>query len=59
MVLYSLGMLSVLTVSLALGDDETTPARWGLVVVPAALFAAASLLVRRAARAELAFKRRR
>jgi hypothetical protein len=49
-ILYSLGMLSVLAVSAALGGEETS-ARWGLVVVPAGLFAAASLVVRRGARA--------
>jgi hypothetical protein len=55
-ILYALAMLSVAAVALALGGDETAPAGWALVAVPAALFTAASLIVRReprAARAEL------
>jgi peptidoglycan/LPS O-acetylase OafA/YrhL len=45
--LYSLGLLAVLAVSLSLGGEETSPAPWALVTVPALLFAAASIVVRR------------
>ncbi len=40
-VLYSLGMLTILAVALSLGGAETTPARWALIAVPVALVAAA------------------
>ncbi len=48
--LYALGLLALSTVSLSLGGGETEPARWALVGVPVTLFAAASLIVRRARR---------
>ncbi len=44
--LYGLGLLALPAVSLSLGGGETSPARWALIAVPVALFAAASLLVR-------------
>jgi hypothetical protein len=49
-VLYSLGLLTVLGVSLSLGGEETAPAAWSLVAIPVALFAAGSSVVRRAER---------
>jgi hypothetical protein len=51
MVLYPLGLLAAIAVAIVLGGEETSPALWALVVVPLAVLAAASLLVRRAQRA--------
>jgi peptidoglycan/LPS O-acetylase OafA/YrhL len=50
-VLYSLGLLAVLAVSLSLGGgEETAPEPWALIAVPPTLFAAGSIVVRRAER---------
>src|SRR5688572_14651264 len=48
--LYALGLLGLLAVSVSLGGGETEPARWATIAVPATLFAAASLVMRRARR---------
>jgi peptidoglycan/LPS O-acetylase OafA/YrhL len=48
LVLYGLGLLAALAVSFALADDETAPARWALIAVPATLIGTASFSVRRA-----------
>ena len=49
-VLYAVALLALFTVSLSLGGGETEPTRWALIAVPATLFAAASLIVRRSSR---------
>jgi hypothetical protein len=49
-VLYALGLLSLLVVALALGEEETTPARWTLLALPVVILGAASLLARRVPR---------
>ena len=46
-VLYVLGLVAVLTVSLSLGGAETAPTRWALVAIPVGLLAAASITSRR------------
>jgi hypothetical protein len=51
MVLYPLGLLAAVAVALVLGGEETSPARWALVLLPLAVLAIASLFVRRAQRA--------
>jgi hypothetical protein len=51
-VLYALGLLSVLAVAVALGGGDAGADRWALVLLPATLLAAGSLAVRRAASAE-------
>jgi len=55
-VLYALGLLAVLGVSVALDGGETEPAVWALAAIPAALMAAASLVVRRS-RSRVALRR--
>ena len=45
-VVYALGMLALLAVSLLLRGGETAPERWALISVPVALVASASLLMR-------------
>jgi hypothetical protein len=52
MLLYAIGLVTVLAVALTLGDGETTPERWALTLVPVTLFAAASVVVRRTERAQ-------
>jgi hypothetical protein len=46
--LYALGLLAVVAVFLALGDDDAKAGRLALVTVPVLLIATASLVVRRA-----------
>ena len=49
-VLYALAMLALLAVAISLRDAETAPTRWAMVAFPSSLMAAASIVVRRAAR---------
>ena len=49
-VLYALGMLALLAVAISLRGAETAPTRWAMVAFPTSLIAAASVVVRRAAR---------
>jgi hypothetical protein len=46
-VLYALGIVALVVVSLSLGGGETTPSRWALVWLPVTLLAAASLVASR------------
>ena len=49
-VLYALALLALVAVAISLREAETAPIRWATVALPISLMAAASVIVRRAAR---------
>ena len=45
-VLYAVGLLALLAVSVSLGGGETAPMRWAMTAIPVTLVGTASLVAR-------------